>query len=172
MQVTPQDFAPAGPSPWNTRPPFTWEAPTHKVLSFPEVTGPAAGSRLEALSPLQAARTPRGANGGAVPSGGCKVPPSLTHVSPSFLPAAPRSPLCHRPQRGRLVVSVNSEWITGALPEIYEDTLRHQVINSKQQAMHVKRVNPRAWPAAFPSLYVPSETQQWPAAQLLSISKP
>ena len=44
------------------------------------------------------------------------------------------------------------------------------MINSKQQAMHVKRVNPRAWPAAFPFLYVPSETQQWPAAQLLLIS--
>lgn len=67
-------------------------------------------------------------------------------------------------------MSVNSEWITGALPEIYKDTLRHQVINSKQQAMHVERVNPQAWLAAFQSLYVPSETQQWPAAQVLSIS--
>ena len=60
---------------------------------------------------------------------------------------------------------------TGALPEIYEDTLRHQVINSNQQAMHVEHVNPRAWPAAFQSLYVPLETQQWPVAQILSISK-
>ena len=93
-------------------------------------------------------------------------------MSPSFLPAAPRRLLCHKPQHGRLVVSVNSERITEPyLTEIYEDTLRHQVINSNQQAMHVEHVNPRAWPAAFQSLYVPSETRQWPAAQLLSISK-
>lgn len=68
-------------------------------------------------------------------------------------------------------MSVNSERITGALPEIYEDTLRHQVINSNQQDMHVECVNRRAWPEAFQSLYVPLETQRWPAAQLLSISK-
>ena len=37
--------------------------------------------------------------------------------------------------------------------------------------MHVEHVNPRAWPAAFQSLYVPLETQQWPVAQILSISK-
>ena len=152
-------------------PPFIWEIPTHKVLSFPEVTGPAAGSRLEALSPLQAARNPPGVNGGAAPSGDCKVPCPLTHVSPSFLPAAPRHLLSHKPQHGHLVMSVISERITGALPEIYGDTLRHQVINSNQQAMHLEHVNPRAWPAALQSLYVPSETRRWPAAQLLSISK-
>ena len=45
------------------------------------------------------------------------------------------------------------------------------MINSNQQAMHVEHVNPRAWPAAFQSLYVPLETQQWPVAQILSISK-
>ena len=92
-------------------------------------------------------------------------------MSPSFLPAAPSHLLCHKPQDGRLVESVNSERITGALPEIYGDRPRHQVINSKQQAMHVGHVDPRAWPAALQSLHVPSETRRWPAAQLLSISK-
>ncbi|KAG5214222.1 hypothetical protein JEQ12_010008 [Ovis aries] len=93
-------------------------------------------------------------------------------VDPGLDTSSPRRLLSHKPQHGRLVVSVNSERITEPyLTEIYEDTLRHQVINSNQQAMHVEHVNPRAWPAAFQSLYVPSETRQWPAAQLLSISK-
>lgn len=96
---------------------------------------------VEKLLPLEAVRGP-------LPSAR-SVPPACSPEPRDRDTGLLLSPATALP----LVMLINYEWITGASPEMDKEKFRHQVINSKQQAINVKGINTGTWQAAFRFFY-------------------